>query len=493
MTHTKSAFWWSLGIFGLIFAVLLATVAPTIYTLVDSSEYAIGAYTLGIVHAPGYPLYLLLARLFTWLPVGTIAYRVNLMSAVALALAGVFLFNFMLELTGKRWLALAGTLLTLWSYNIWVVGVAAEVYAPELAALSAFAWALACCGRQKSERLAVLAGALYGLTVALNPTAIFLVLGVLVAFLMLPLRWHTRLLAGALAIVIFVLPLIYFPIRYQSNPVFNAAGVYNASGAFIPVNLTTLDGIWWLVSGKMFNSLFFSEGIIPTLPQITDTFNLFWGNFLIFGAIFGLLGLGWMFRQRRRLLIVWAGFFVPYVYFYTTYGAVDRDTMFGPALFAWTLPFVFGLEWLTREFAPRWRAALVLVLVLVPLLINFPLVNASRDTSNYQHGETMSQRLPTNAVVMGNWLDIITLQYLQLVEGQRPDLTLYNTFYFPIEPFDQFIRQTMSDGQRPVVLLNLELDDEAKIEPLLDDYQARPELDNGSVLFYRLAQKAPAS
>src|SRR4051812_24899565 len=126
MTHTKSSIWWSLAIFGVTFAVLLMTVAPTIYTLVDSSEYAIGAYTLGIVHAPGYPLYLLLARLFTELPIGTIAYRVNLLSAMSLALAGVFLFNFLAELNGKRWLALVGTLLTLWSYNVWVVGVAAE-------------------------------------------------------------------------------------------------------------------------------------------------------------------------------------------------------------------------------------------------------------------------------------------------------------------------------------------------------------------------------
>lgn len=38
------------------------TLAPTFYNL-DSAEFAIGVHTLGIVHATGYPLYLLLGRI----------------------------------------------------------------------------------------------------------------------------------------------------------------------------------------------------------------------------------------------------------------------------------------------------------------------------------------------------------------------------------------------------------------------------------------------
>src|SRR6185436_6410127 len=47
------------------FLFYLRTAAPTVYGL-DSAELTTGAYALGIVHAPGAPLYLLLGHVFTW-------------------------------------------------------------------------------------------------------------------------------------------------------------------------------------------------------------------------------------------------------------------------------------------------------------------------------------------------------------------------------------------------------------------------------------------
>ena len=42
-------------------ALYLKTLSPTVYTF-DSAELAAGAYSLGIVHSTGYPLYLLLVK-----------------------------------------------------------------------------------------------------------------------------------------------------------------------------------------------------------------------------------------------------------------------------------------------------------------------------------------------------------------------------------------------------------------------------------------------
>ncbi|MEW5990762.1 MAG: DUF2723 domain-containing protein [Chloroflexota bacterium] len=62
------------------------TLAPTVGTG-DSGELSTVAATLGLAHPPGYPTFTVLGHLFTWLPVGDPAYRVNLMSAVLDALA----------------------------------------------------------------------------------------------------------------------------------------------------------------------------------------------------------------------------------------------------------------------------------------------------------------------------------------------------------------------------------------------------------------------
>ena len=72
--------------FAISFSVFLYTLAPTI-TFGDSGELITAAYTLGIAHPPGYPLWLLFAKLFSFIPLGDVAYRLNLMSALLDAVA----------------------------------------------------------------------------------------------------------------------------------------------------------------------------------------------------------------------------------------------------------------------------------------------------------------------------------------------------------------------------------------------------------------------
>ena len=73
------------------FAVYLRTLAPTVMWY-DMGELPTAAYVLGIAHNTGYPLYLLLGKLFTLIPVGDVAYRVNLMSACSAALTVFVLY-----------------------------------------------------------------------------------------------------------------------------------------------------------------------------------------------------------------------------------------------------------------------------------------------------------------------------------------------------------------------------------------------------------------
>jgi len=59
---------------------------PRVMTTVpwgDSAEFIAAAATLGVPHPSGYPLYIMLGHLFTWIPFGPIAWRVNLLSGVA--------------------------------------------------------------------------------------------------------------------------------------------------------------------------------------------------------------------------------------------------------------------------------------------------------------------------------------------------------------------------------------------------------------------------
>ena len=83
---------WLVAAWLLPFGLYLTTLAPSV-TFYDSGEFITAIHGLGSAHSPGYPLFLLFAKPFTWLPFGSIAFRVNLATAfsAALACAGVFL------------------------------------------------------------------------------------------------------------------------------------------------------------------------------------------------------------------------------------------------------------------------------------------------------------------------------------------------------------------------------------------------------------------
>jgi tetratricopeptide (TPR) repeat protein len=81
-------------IFLAAFAFFLVGLNPTFY-VDDSPETITACVTLGIPHPPGYPLFTLLGRLFSLLPVGHYPFRVNLFSTVLAASVCTLLYGFL--------------------------------------------------------------------------------------------------------------------------------------------------------------------------------------------------------------------------------------------------------------------------------------------------------------------------------------------------------------------------------------------------------------
>ncbi len=80
------------GVFGVILALYIWTIAPTTQFW-DTSEYIAAAKVLGIPHPPGNPLFVVMAHVWGMVPlVSDYALRINLFAAVTSALASAFLF-----------------------------------------------------------------------------------------------------------------------------------------------------------------------------------------------------------------------------------------------------------------------------------------------------------------------------------------------------------------------------------------------------------------
>jgi hypothetical protein len=71
----------------------------------------------------------------------------------------------------------------------------------------------------------------------------------------------------------------------------------------------------------------------------------------------------------------------------------------------------------------------------------WPLVNQSADWSTRQSGEEIMGQVEKDSLIFGYWDVVPSLQYLQLVEGQRPDLKLVNRFLVSQDNLASWIMQ----------------------------------------------------
>src|ERR687897_702163 len=220
-----------LGVFVLVLILYLRTLAPTVLylqdpKLLDAVMLQMQVSVLGITHPTGYPTYLMLTHLFTYLPFGDPAYRVNLASAVYGVAAVLVVYLAGLRLGGRAVAAAAGALAFGLSGAFWSQAVIAEVYTFEallvaLVILFLFLW------RDRREgRYLLLSAVLVGLSLTHHLTSILLVPATLAFVFFTDRRVFSRkglILKCVGLFLLGLLPLLYLPIRALMHAPLNEA------------------------------------------------------------------------------------------------------------------------------------------------------------------------------------------------------------------------------------------------------------------------------
>ena len=185
---------------GLVFfvttVIYLSTLAPTV-AFWDCGEFITTAYTLGIPHPPGAPFYTLLGRIFSMLPFGEIAFRVNLLSA-ATGIATVVLIYLCTVRLISTWLdrentiqqvailvgGVVASLSTAFSFSFWNNAIEAEVYGLSMCITMLAVWvALRWDDAHKdhnSDRLLLFIAYLFGLGAGVHLQCLLTIPGILI-------------------------------------------------------------------------------------------------------------------------------------------------------------------------------------------------------------------------------------------------------------------------------------------------------------------------
>jgi transmembrane protein TMEM260 (protein O-mannosyltransferase) len=110
------------------FGVYLKTLFPGLGGGGDSAKFQYVGSVLGTPHPPGYPLYVFVSFCFAQIPIGSLAWRINAMSACFATVAAFVSFVVLRRLGVGRTIAAAVALALAFDDALWAFAVRAEVY-----------------------------------------------------------------------------------------------------------------------------------------------------------------------------------------------------------------------------------------------------------------------------------------------------------------------------------------------------------------------------
>ena len=440
--------------------LLLLLVPPVAYGLTlarsvvfgDPTEYTFVAHVLGIAHPPGYAFYTLLGKLFqTLVPLGAVAARMHLLSAVVATAAALFVYG---TVRG------AARLLFATARPPFDVTLAAAVFAALTFGLAADVWQHAIHANPHIVTAAFLAANLFlltrwaagggadrrwllafslsaGLGVTHHPLTVIAFPAYAVFILLVRSgiwrEWRTVLgmiACAALGLLVW----LYFPLRSAMTPPFG------------PATMTTLDG---------FLDHVLARGLSESLPY----FGLADAPLraVVFGSLLRLqfalpviflagLGLVWPLLGRRsgatggaavppwKLSVLYGLAFAANYAFVMSLRAQDIMAYLLGLLVIVSVLAGLGLYGLLALTAARWRlsrlalgllaAALFLLGPGLQLARNAPTISLRHETAAADYANAVFDRFAgtaEGATLLNDWEHMTPLWYAQFVEERWPD------------------------------------------------------------------------
>ena len=432
----------------------------------DTGELQTVGPLLGTAHPTGFPTYVLLGWLASIVlqPVGEPAFRMNLLSAICLAMAAGLTVDLVRALTRSTISGVVAGLGMALTPIAWSIGTHADAHALHLALLALLlrllvAWEARTAdiegGRADSpgsgagaDRYLVAAVVVFGLALGNHVLVLLLVPSVwLYVRAVAPAFWRRRrFVLGCAAALGVTLAVVYLELPLRAG-IFRAPLVYGRP--------ETWGGFWYVALGQQFQG-----SLVDPFGDLTGKVGQLVGLAAAqFGPLAPLIPVGFVAtavrRPRYALLTGSAALITCFVAASYENAEIERYYL-GPILMAWTwlgILAAFAVDTLTdtlqgrsiaqadrdRRLVPREgldgaspaRAALAAAVglaLLAPTLsaspTSFAAIDESHDRSAVNWVDHALAVMEPDALIVSWWSYSTPLWYAQRVEGRRPDLTI---------------------------------------------------------------------
>ncbi len=434
-------------VFFISFSAYLFSVLPSIYWR-DAAEFQTIGFLLDVGHPAGFPLYAILAKLFTFIPIGSIAFKTTLASCVFGAgistLLYLIIYGFLEILSKKReavslrsvYIAFFVTLVFSLSNALWQNSNLPEVYTLQNFFTALFILIFLKVSQidrtseaQKNIFMLFLSlSFFYGLS--LGAHAILVLYLPFFCFLVYYLWLKTgpfKVLNVSMFLMFFFLLgfsiYLYLPIRSAQNPYYD----WGDSETFL--------NLMRHVSDRKDAGQHFS---IPynVLPRQLSSYLLFFpDNFSFLGSILGLVGFIYLLVKREKILLLLLGvvFIPPFLFFIRFWGDTSA---YLPTFLAFVICMGVGIWFVSTSIIERLSGHAHRQKYLMSLwflfFVQFFLLSIGHSVQNSQRASYWNMRmimkdsvddLPSGSVIFTN-NSLFALNYLQQIEGYRPDLSI---------------------------------------------------------------------
>lgn len=429
----------------LVGTLYAGTLAPTVLPYgtpdtLDSPMLQAEVSVLGVGHPTGYPTYMMLTHLFTYLPLGDPAYRTNLASAVYGTAAVLVVYLAGLRLCNRAVAAAAGALAFGLSGAFWSQAVITEVYTLEALLTALVILVLLTWRDTGDDRYLLPCAFLVGLSLTHHLTSVLL-LPAVVAFVLLADRRvfsEVGLMLESVGLFLLgLLPFLYLPLRAMMHAPLNEA------------DPSTPWRFLLLVTGGSFLAESSEEGrhcspsalaLADPSTKLTLLGDRLLGQFPLILLLVGVLAAVYLlFADRAVAILLGTLFFgcLGQAVIYLQLGIEDFYVFLIPAFLAFGLCISAGLgvalRWAQGLAVGRAIGSILLVALCVSMLA-VPLVvardaYAAHDRSDDYGGRKILEAVDSNVKRGATILHHRSpLWYMVLVERRRRDLTLIDPF-----------------------------------------------------------------
>lgn len=399
------------------FLLYFATTARDIYWL-DSAEFVVVTAINGLAHPPGYPLLLWLLETASLLPVFSLPFRLNLISALFAALSCFVLFLILRRLTKNGFAALLGSLIWMASYELWQQATAIEVYS--LQALLVGLALFTACGYSETglDRRLLLLAFVLGLGFANHLFIVFWIPGIGV-ILYFGTRQRPNPRTILLSILLFLLgPLLYLTLLFRTPNLPGWAGIDN------------LKELLGYVTARIYRYRLLAGGTSYLATQLKDLPKTVFQQFTIFWTLLipGIIGMGKHHPQKLLGLltgVIIAGLAALF------YNIPDKEGYFLVVWFGFAVIIGYGGWYLLQIYKPI--AALIIFMLIASLLFFYPKQDRSHLRGVSDLARAVRAELPDGAIL---FTDDYTLyhgiHWLNLETKNKPRLTVISQYHLAL-------------------------------------------------------------